>query len=67
LEIVVNIYYGLNDETDEIVFDEDSMREEFEEKLNELLIENDFENQNDFENWWLKISNNNLVVKNKFL
>lgn len=67
MEIVVNIYYGLNDETDEIVFDEDSMREEFEEKLNELLIENDFENQNDFENWWLKISNNNLVVKNKFL
>lgn len=38
LEITVSIYYGLGEENDdELVFDEDSMREEFEEKLNELL------------------------------
>jgi hypothetical protein len=37
LELSIGIYYGIDEETDEIVFDEDSMREEFEEKLKELL------------------------------
>ena len=38
LEITVSIYYGLDEENDdELVFDEDSMREEFEQKLDKLL------------------------------
>jgi len=37
LELSITIYYGVDDETDEVIFDEESMREEFENKLNELL------------------------------
>ena len=37
LKISVNIYYSIDEETKELVFDTDSMKEEFEEKLNELI------------------------------
>ena len=35
--ITVGVYYYIDDETNEVVFDTDSMNDEFEEKLNELL------------------------------
>ena len=39
LSIEVGIYYYVDEETNEIVFDTDSMRDEFEDKLNKLLSE----------------------------
>jgi hypothetical protein len=39
LSIEVGIYYYVDEETDELVFDTDSMRDEFEDKLNELLTD----------------------------
>ena len=37
LVLEIGIYYYNNEETGEKVYDEDLMREEFEEKLNDLL------------------------------